>query len=127
MFKENYDDDFGIFAGTPGLDQHYEVKTLPMRADGVPYVVTCDTCGCRQEITLEWAQLADAARAPQTSKLPVDPVTRMEWGYDRNTMRMYPRFGCNQCRREVGFSITPDEAGRLLRDGQMAGLVVLRR
>lgn len=121
------DHGFGIFEGSLGAQQHYQVKTLPLTREGVPFELNCDTCGRPQQITLEWTQLADAARAPQTGNLPTDPATRMEWGYDKRTMRMFPRFGCAGCRREIAFSITPDEAARLLREGQMAGLVVLQR
>ncbi len=116
---------FGIFDGA-GVEEHYEVKSHPPTSEGATFEVTCDRCGNRQMITIEWQQIADAARVQQSGKLPVDPVTRMSWIYDAASRRMYPQIGCPNCRGLVGPSITPDEAARLLREAMMAGVVQSR-
>jgi hypothetical protein len=112
----------GIFEGT-GATEVFEVKSLPHSPEGASFEVMCHQCGRAQKITLEWNQIAAAAMSPQTQRLPVDPVTRLPWQYDPQERRMWPQIGCIQCRTLVGPSISPDEAARILREGQMAGLV----
>lgn len=113
---------YGIFDGS-GAEQHYEVKQLPLRHEGVPFEVNCDHCGRTQEILLEWSQISQAAAAPQTQQPPRDPVTNLPWMYDAQTKRMYPQIGCVQCRNQVGPSVSPDEAVKLLQQGVSSGLI----
>lgn len=117
---------FGIFDGT-GATELFEVKSLPHSHEGASFEVTCDKCGRSQNITLEWAQIKDAAQSPQTQRLPVDPTTRLPWIYDQRERRMWPQIGCLQCRNQVGPSITPEEAARILREGVSAGFIILRQ
>ena len=118
------DGGFGIFNGE-GAEEQFEVKQLPSDLFGVHFRVNCDRCGNTQVNSIEWQQIADAAKVPQTSppKFPRDPVTGHEWAYDGASRRMWPQIGCTRCRHILGPSITPGEAARMLGDGISSGLV----
>ena len=120
----NGQEGYGIFEGS-GVEEHYKVKQHPHTTEGANFEVTCDNCGRANVVTLEWQQIADAAAAPQTQRLPVDRVTGLAWQFHGG--RMWPQVGCVQCRHLIGPSLTPDEAGRLLREAQLAGLVQTQR
>jgi hypothetical protein len=119
----NSSEGFGIFAGA-GVEEHYKVKQHPHTVEGANFEVTCDNCGRVNVVTLEWQQIADAAAAPHTQRLPRDPVTQLDWKISGG--RMFPQIGCVQCRHLIGPSLTPDEANRLFREAQLAGLVRTR-
>lgn len=119
----NGQEGFGIFAGG-GVEDHYKVKQHPHTREGANFEVTCDNCGRVNVVTLEWQQIADAALAPATQRLPVDRVTGLSWQIASG--RMWPQIGCVQCRGLIGPSLTPDEANRMLREAQLAGLVQTR-
>lgn len=114
--------DFGIFSGS-GVEEHFVVQQEPLSPEGATFRLNCPNCGNAQLVTIEWQQIADAAQAAHTQRLPIDPVTRLSWLYDGQSRRMYPQVGCVVCRHLVGPSITPDEASRLLVSGEQSGFV----
>lgn len=100
---------FGALDGL-GAANHYSVQPK-MTAEGMTFQIVCDNCGQKNALTVEWVELVVAG----FSRMPPN------WKYKDG--RMYPDVGCGNCRYLTTVDMTPDEAGKYVKQGAMAGYV----
>ena len=102
---------FGSLAGG-ATDAHFQARSSTMR-DGVTYQLTCDNCGGRNSVLIEWPEMIIVAH----QKLPPN------WKYMNG--RLYPDVGCahNGCNFLCSVQLTPDEAKKAVNAAVNAGYV----
>jgi len=101
---------YGVLAGE-GLEELDRVET-EVKRDGVVFALKCPDFGHPNGILVEWPALVLLAH----QQLP--PGWKKTAGG-----RAYPHVGCPQCRVLCTMEVTPDEAGRYVKQGIAAGIV----
>lgn len=101
---------YGVLAGE-GLDELDSVETEVQR-DGVLFRLKCQHFGHPNGILVDWGSLILLAngRLPQNWK-------KTPRG------RAYPNVGCTKCRVLCTMELTPDEAGRYVKQAISAGII----
>ena len=109
---------FGTGAlGGVGADDHYATRSS-CKPQGMRFEISCDTCGQRQYIEISWDELIFVSQRQLPPGTPQSPP----WAYSARHGALHPNVPCCQCqRRDTLVMLTPDEAQRHLRAGELAG------
>lgn len=101
---------YGVLAGE-GLDELDRVET-EVKREGVVFQLKCPDFGHANGILVAWPALILLAN----QQLPP--------GWKKTAAgRAYPNVGCRQCRVLCTMEVTPDEAGRYVKQALAAGIV----
>lgn len=90
---------FGSLSGF-GAEQHFSAREAGMSKDGKEFTLSCDNCGSRNAITVEWAELVIVGSG----------VVPPNWKYENG--RLFPNVGCRSCNYISSITLTPDEAAK---------------